>query len=96
MLADLESVTQPSMTGLVQRLEALGYLTRTPDPHDRRATRVSITAAGVRSVEARRVSHEQVIVERLSALPAEDLDALTAVLPALSHLIETTETHVHA
>lgn len=33
-------------TKVIDRLEKMGYVTRSPDPHDRRATVVEITAAG--------------------------------------------------
>ncbi|MEJ6488219.1 MarR family winged helix-turn-helix transcriptional regulator [Leucobacter sp. USCH14] len=45
-LANRQRVAQPSMTGLVQRLESEGWVLRTPDPADGRATLVSITPAG--------------------------------------------------
>ncbi|KTR83429.1 MarR family transcriptional regulator [Leucobacter chromiiresistens] len=45
-LAHEQRVAQPSMTGLVQRLEAEGWIARAPDPADGRATLVSVTAAG--------------------------------------------------
>lgn len=95
-LSDLEAVSQPSMTGLVQRLEGLGYLTRSTDPVDRRATLVAITQAGTHTVEARREMHERAIAQRLSALGATDLDALSAALPAITRLIDTSESNVLA
>ncbi|SDQ06520.1 DNA-binding transcriptional regulator, MarR family [Leucobacter chromiiresistens] len=45
-LAHEQRVAQPSMTGLVQRLEGEGWVARAPDPADGRATLVSITPAG--------------------------------------------------
>ncbi|WP_188779368.1 MarR family winged helix-turn-helix transcriptional regulator [Marmoricola endophyticus] len=94
-LAELEAVSQPSMTGLVQRLEQLGYLTRSVDPADRRASLVAITPAGEQAVEARRHLHEQVIVDRLARLTPTHVEQLVAALPALTTLAETTEKPAH-
>src|SRR3712207_2165265 len=47
LMCDASNVTQ-----LVGRLEARGLVTREPDPDDRRARRVSITAAGPRPPRA--------------------------------------------
>lgn len=45
-LAQRQRVAQPSMTGLVQRLEAEAWVERSPDPADGRATLVGITEKG--------------------------------------------------
>src|SRR6478609_10856563 len=45
-LAAADHCSQPSMTAQVQRLEADGLVTRTPDPADARATLVGLTADG--------------------------------------------------
>src|SRR5664279_373405 len=42
-LADLEQVAPPSVTRVVAKLETDGFLTRQPDPGDRRVTRVVVT-----------------------------------------------------
>ena len=94
-LAEREAVSQPSMTGLVQRLEAAGYLERAPDPGDGRASLVSVTAKGVEALEARRRVHDEVIEARLTELSEDDLRALAAAVPAIQQLISTTEAHVN-
>ena len=93
-LAEREAVSQPSLTGLVQRLEAAGYLERSADPEDGRASLVSVTPAGVGALQARRAAHDQMIEHRLAELSEEDLRALAGAVPALQHLISTTEAHV--
>lgn len=95
-LAEWEAVSQPSMTGLVQRLEAAGYLVRSPDPEDGRASLVSVTAEGVAALEARRRRHDEVIDARLARLSDEDLRALAAALPAIRRLVETNASTVDA
>ena len=49
--ADLSSrlvIDSATMTGLVLRMEALGFLARRPDPEDRRVSRVYLTSRGRR------------------------------------------------
>lgn len=45
-LAQRERIAQPSMTALVQRLESEGWVSRSPDPEDGRATRIELTPDG--------------------------------------------------
>ncbi|GAB2552731.1 MarR family winged helix-turn-helix transcriptional regulator [Leucobacter ruminantium] len=60
-LALQQRVAQPSMTGLVQRLEGEGWVERRPDPEDGRAALVSVTAAGTAALdEYRRVAADRV------------------------------------
>lgn len=93
VLAEREVVTQPAMTGLVQRLEATGYLSRCADPGDGRASLVSITPKGSRALADRRRTHDRSIDARLANLSPEDLTTLSAAIPALTNLIEITENH---
>ena len=45
-LAAAQRVAQPTMTALVQRVEGEGWVRRSADPGDKRATLVTITDAG--------------------------------------------------
>lgn len=94
-LAEREAVRQPSMTGLVQRLEAAGLVSRTTDPEDGRASLVAITAAGSAELGERRRVHDRTIHAHLDELDPDDLLTLHRAVPALRHLIELTETHAH-
>lgn len=86
-LADRQGITQPSMTQLVQRLVNRGLLDRRPDPTDRRASLVAVTASGRTSLAERRTGSVERISALLHAAPAADvarLEAATAdVLPHL-------------
>jgi DNA-binding MarR family transcriptional regulator len=63
LLCDASNVTQ-----LVGRLEDRGLVTREPDPDDRRARRVSITAAGRRQRRA---------IEQVFTFPTERIGRLS-------------------
>ncbi len=45
-LSELTLINQPTVTRLVQRLEAQGFLRKTPDAADRRVVRVALTKRG--------------------------------------------------
>ncbi|MBD8606086.1 MarR family transcriptional regulator [Aeromicrobium sp. CFBP 8757] len=88
-LATHESVSQPAMTGLVQRLEAAGLVSRGADPVDGRAALITITPAGSHELAARRQGHEDAISARLGLLSSYDRALLAAAAPALVHLMES-------
>jgi DNA-binding MarR family transcriptional regulator len=88
-LAAAEAVAQPTMTGLVQRLEDEGFVLRTPDIDDARAVRVAITRAGRKQLEIARRARAEALRVRLDALDPVALAELAAVLPALDHLLAT-------
>jgi DNA-binding MarR family transcriptional regulator len=85
-LARLEGVTQPAMTGLVNRLQGEGLLRRSADPTDARAALVELTAAGRAFVEARRTERLRVLSSRVERLSAADRRAILDALPAFDRL----------
>jgi DNA-binding MarR family transcriptional regulator len=87
-LAALEHVAQPTMTVLVSRLQARGWVERRPDSHDGRAVSVCITPAGVAALDALQQTRANVLAARLAQLPPEELKTLELALPVLSRLIE--------
>ncbi|MDX6278476.1 MAG: hypothetical protein QOJ72_2604 [Nocardioidaceae bacterium] len=89
-LAEREFVSQPAMTGLVQRLETSGLVSREQDAADARATLITITTAGVAALNERRRLHDEVIAARLATLSPADRDAIAA---ATSAIINLTENH---
>ena len=94
-LTRLEAVGQPAMTGLVQRLEATGLVSRTSDPSDRRATLVAITDAGRSALAERRRSQDALIAARLGRLSPDRLDALGHAVDALVELTQEDHDQPH-
>jgi DNA-binding MarR family transcriptional regulator len=88
-LAAAELVAQPTMTVLVNRLEADGLVCRTRDAADARAVRVEITDAGRQQLHATRAARAAVLQARLDRLDDEARAALAAALPALDQLLAT-------
>ncbi|MFI7031864.1 MarR family winged helix-turn-helix transcriptional regulator [Microbispora rosea] len=94
VLAARQSVTQPSMTQLVQRLEREGLVCRAVDDLDGRAVRVSVTDDGRALLAERRRRRRERLTEMLGTLSPSELRELTRVagefLPLLRRLLEGT------
>lgn len=84
-LARLESVSAPSVTRLIANLEAKGFVERTPDPVDGRAFYISASEAGADAVLRARQERAALLRELLADCSQDDLDRLTAALPALEN-----------
>jgi DNA-binding MarR family transcriptional regulator len=85
-LARLEGVSQPAMTGLVNRLEGEGLVRRAADPTDARAALVALTDSGRAFVEARRAERVRLLADRVGQLSDADRRAILDALPALDRL----------
>jgi DNA-binding MarR family transcriptional regulator len=88
-LADHEQVAPPSITRVVAKLEADGFLTRQPDPADRRVTRVVVTPKGRALIRTSRRRKTTWLTTRLDHLDDDQRARLADALDALDAL--TTE-----
>ena len=71
-LAAQERVRPPSMTRIVNSLEARGYVVRRPDPRDHRQCLVALTDSGRQVLMANRRRRDEWLAVRIAALdPAE-------------------------
>lgn len=80
-LAALTNTTPKNMTGLVDRLVDRGQLTRSPDPSDRRVSRIELTADGTASFQAFEA-------ELHAVLAAVNLPADPAILEQLRQITD--------
>jgi len=91
-LATALDVTPRNITGLVDGLVASGHLTREPHPSDRRASLVTPTALGTRTIDDLRVSHESLAQQLFGDVPRQKLTTFVAtlddVVATFSRLIE--------
>ena len=85
-LARVEGVTQPAMTGLINRLESEGLVHRDPDPRDARAALVVLTDAGQLFIAERRAQRGRLLAAQLERLSEADQRSLLEALPALDRL----------
>lgn len=75
-LAERERVSAPSMNRTVNCLEESGYVTRTPDPDDRRKVNIDITEAGRAVVEETVRRRDSWLEAVLVSLDPEQRDVL--------------------
>jgi DNA-binding MarR family transcriptional regulator len=87
-LATAELVAQPTMTGIVRRLEQDGLVQRTPDPDDARAVRIALTDKGHDELAAVRAKRAAVLEQRLDRLTDDARAALAAALQPLDDLLK--------
>ncbi|MET8566760.1 MarR family transcriptional regulator [Streptomyces sp. NPDC004783] len=73
-------LTTGGMTGRLDKLERAGLLSRSPDPHDRRGLRVTLTERGLRLVDEAVGAGLAVQTEALSALDGERAALLAELL----------------
>jgi DNA-binding MarR family transcriptional regulator len=85
-LAAHEKVQPPSITRILGRLAELGYVTRTPDPVDRRQVVVAASGAGRALLTEDRRRKDAWLAQRLRSLDHDELVSLAAALPILEKL----------
>ena len=81
-LARALDVTPRNVTGLVDGLVASGHVTREPHPADRRATLVTPTDVGRRTIEDLVASHADLAARLFGDVPAARLATFDEVLSA--------------
>ncbi|MFT3898652.1 MAG: MarR family transcriptional regulator [Gordonia sp. (in: high G+C Gram-positive bacteria)] len=94
-LAEHEGIRMPTATALVDGMIKLGLVQRQPDPDDRRAVIVTLTAKGRAEVESVRRRRDDALADALAQLTDEQRQALAAAgdaLVDLQRLLESTPT----
>jgi DNA-binding MarR family transcriptional regulator len=87
-LADHESISKPSVTGIVGRLVDKGLVERSKDPSDRRSAIVAITSSGRRTLQKRRRERTAYLARRIDALDDEDREILDKAVALLEQMVE--------
>jgi DNA-binding MarR family transcriptional regulator len=90
-LAELSRVSQPTATKLVSGLAARGWIERTSDPADARASRTGITEAGAAALLAWRTELATALLPYFADLPADDITTLERAVAILRERVEATE-----
>jgi DNA-binding MarR family transcriptional regulator len=86
LAADLD-LTKVAIGGLLDRIEAAGFVERRADQTDGRARRVHLTRAGAKMVGAIRESVEAVELEILERIPEDALEQAAETLLALKNTL---------
>ena len=82
-IAEEAGINQSSASELISKLEADGYLRRTVDPDDRRATLLFLTDLGQARAAEVADEKEAVFTEFFSVLTEEEKDTLSSILDKL-------------
>ena len=87
-LAERACLDASTVSRHLQSLEADGYLVRTPDPEDGRATLLQITKAGERVVADARQQRLAVLSDAVADWPEKDVATLTRLTRRLAESLE--------
>jgi DNA-binding MarR family transcriptional regulator len=87
-LTELEGTAQPTMTLLVKRLEAKGWVAREGLPEDRRVVMVRLTEAGTAAQVRFRAMFVTALAADLQELPDQQLEELAGATAALGAFVE--------
>jgi DNA-binding MarR family transcriptional regulator len=87
-LAEHEGVAPPSITKVIAVLEEDGYVSRTPDPNDRRVNFVATTPQGSALVAESRRRKTAWLTGRIRELTAEQRQRLADALDVIDDLVK--------
>ncbi|WP_432564915.1 MarR family winged helix-turn-helix transcriptional regulator [Kineococcus sp. SYSU DK003] len=90
-LAELERCAQPSMTGLLGRLEDAGYVERAPDPADARAVLAHLTPAGEDELLRNRRRLREPLARALRETATDDVERLIGLLENTTRALHPVE-----
>jgi len=85
-------VSNGNVTGVVNRLEAEGLLTRSPSPKDRRTHRVKLTTKGMQQFKHMASVHEGWIDELFSEISTSEAETLLGHLARVQHSLAQAST----
>ena len=81
-------VTKGNVTGVVTRMEALGWIERRPDPDDRRTNRLYLAEAGKSLFAEVNPKHDAFIHEVMAGFVPDEVQALRRLLRKLENAVE--------
>jgi DNA-binding MarR family transcriptional regulator len=85
-LAAQEKVQPPSMTRIVNSLEASGFVARRPDPRDHRQCLVTLTESGRQVLLANRRRRDEWLAVRIAELDPADREVMRHAVRVLERL----------
>ncbi|MFB3924787.1 MAG: MarR family winged helix-turn-helix transcriptional regulator [Syntrophales bacterium] len=88
-LSQFLSIDNSTITGLIDRLEKSGFVTRNSNPDDRRISRIFITPQGLEEVERAKVVIRRVNGELKEGFSMREIEAFKRVLHSFSEKFES-------
>ena len=86
-VAAREGIAPPTLSRIMVALEEAGYVVRTPDPTDKRATTVAATESAHELITGTGSSRAAVVRQRMEALSEADRRRLLDAVPVLEALV---------
>ncbi|MBN1563765.1 MAG: MarR family transcriptional regulator [Anaerolineae bacterium] len=86
-LAQTRRVSLQAASALVQGLVERGWVTRTPDPNDRRQALLEVTPEGLARAEFAKGQMVSYLVGSLDGLEPEEIAAASIFLPAVKRVL---------
>ena len=83
-LVQILDMDKPTISGIVQRLEKKGLLTKNKHPSDKRAYLLSLTESGKESLEECKKISEEVVEEYLAVLTVQEKKQLNQLLTKIN------------
>ncbi|HVU72362.1 MAG TPA: MarR family transcriptional regulator [Mycobacteriales bacterium] len=87
-ISDRLLLAPTTVSTLIGQLLAADLIDRRPDPADRRAWQLHLTADGKKQLRSWQQANRRVLDAALGRLDAADRRAITATLPALARLVQ--------
>jgi DNA-binding MarR family transcriptional regulator len=87
-LSQTLGISPRTVTGLIDALEADGWVTRSPHPTDRRVTIVALTEAAEATLARLRQSYEGLAHDLLAGLPEADLATCRSVITRIEERLD--------
>lgn len=81
-------ITSGAVTNRIDRLESRGLIRRERDPHDGRVVRVTLTEAGLETIDAALPDHAANELDMIGVLEPEQRETLIALLSKLTSSLE--------
>ena len=85
-LAEIEGLNPTMLSRVIGRLDELGYIKKSPDPTDLRATRVTVTGEGRQLFLRIRALRTEVVSDCLERLPVRTVERILNAVEALEEL----------
>jgi DNA-binding MarR family transcriptional regulator len=90
-IAECLALAPRTVTEGIDTLERAGLVRRDPDPNDRRAKWISITAAGREAIRETEPIRQRLVQEIYGALANDEREALEKILAKLSSAVDAVE-----
>jgi DNA-binding MarR family transcriptional regulator len=95
-LAELLGVDTPTVTRKIQQLEREGLVNRHADPDDRRATRIKLTPAGIKTLESVLKARREWLTRLVDDWSTEDLTTFASMLGRFASALQQDEGNSNA